>query len=276
MKLFEFAAVLVLVLAFIGTAQAQQDVIATANINWAGSYIGGSMGGGWNSTCDNRASGTGIKGLTALTNTFYHRNWPNDGTFISGAQIGCSFQYDQWVWGFGVDYEAYSGKNRNRTYTCEASPAPDGTYTFSCKNSADGFFIVGPRISYVIDAWLPYFRLSGVFTSGSRHFTTRFTYTPGTATFSGGGNYDSSGFGAGAGVEYGMVDRWTLRSEYAYMNLGEGDNSVSSCRGAAATCARSIELDNIHNSVTASIFRWAPIIGFDRGLLNARVATIER
>lgn len=284
MKLFKLAAVLLPVLAFVGTAQAQQDVTATANIDWIGFYIGGNMGGRWSCTRDNWEPGIitndPIKDPPAFTSAFYLRNCRNDGTFISGVQIDYNFQYGPWARGFGLDYDAYTGKDGNRTYAdTGASPTSDGTYTFSGKNSADGFLILGPRRGYAVDAWLPYFRLGGVFTSGSHHLTARFTDAAGTATFSGDGkNYDSSGFRAGAGVEYGMVDRWTYRAEYTYMNLGKADNSVSSCSGAAATCARFgyIELDNIHNSVTASIFQWASIIGFDRGSMNARVATIER
>jgi hypothetical protein len=235
MKLFRLMVVLLLVPVFIGTAQAQQDVIAHANINWVGFYVGGNMGGGWDTACDNLEPGTtAIKSPSALTNAFYHRDYVNDGTFISGAQIGYNSQYAQSARVFGLDYEAYRGKYRNRTYAyAGASPVPHGTYTFSFfgENTADGFFTQDPGMGDAGDACFPYLRWGGVFTSGSRHISTRFGDTAETATFAGGKNYAFSGFAT--------------------------DNSVLSCPGAAATCAGfgHIDLDNIHNSVVANIFR---------------------
>jgi outer membrane immunogenic protein len=276
MKPSKITAVLLLVMALIGIAQAQPDVIATSNANWVGFYIGGNIGGGWNSTCDNWETANVVTVNPLIVkpyNAFSYRACPSsDGTFIGGAQIGYNFQYDQWVWGFGLDYEAYSGKDVNRSYTYTgASPPLDGTYTFSGKNDPDGFLILGPRIGYAVDNWLPYFRAGGVFTSGSRHLTA--TFTPalapthpiagvpappiGSATFQGGKDYDSSGYGVGFGVETAMASHWSFRAEYTYVNLGKGDNSITTCTGSAATCTAfgNIKLDNTHNSFTANLFR---------------------
>jgi hypothetical protein len=238
MKLFRLTAVLLFVPVFIGTAQAQQDVIASANIHWITFRVGGNMGGEWDTACDKLEPGpTAIKGSRALTNAFYHRDYPSDGTFVSGAQIGRNIQYAQWAQSFGLDYEAYSGKYRNRTYAYTgASLVPHGTYTFSFsgKNSADGFLIPDPGmgddpgIGDAGDPCFPYLRWGGVFTSGSRHFSTRFGDTAETATLSGGKNYDSSGFATGAAIHYATVDRCLFRAECTFM---------------------------IHNSVAANIYR---------------------
>lgn len=202
MKLFKLTAVLLLAPVFIGTAQARQDVIAAANINWVSFYVGGNTSGGWSTACDNwEPETTAIKGPSALTHAFYHRSYPNDRTFISGAQIGYNFQYAQWARGVGLDYEAYGGKYRNRTYAYTgASPAPHGTDTFffSGKNSADGFFVPDPGIGDAGDACFPYLRWGGVFTSGSRH-------------------YDSSGFATGPAIHSATVDRCLFRAECTFM-----------------------------------------------------------
>ena len=214
MKLSKITAVLLLGIASIDAAQAQ-DVIATANNSWRGFYIGGNIGGAWSSTCDNWETYNNVVTVNPLiagnAPAFRYRPCPsNDGTFISGAQIGYNFQYDQWVWGFGLDYEAYSGKDVNQTYTYNgALPALRGTYTFSGNNDPDGFLILGPRIGYTVNKTLPYFRFGGVFTSGSRHIAATFTPAayavhpiagvptppPPVAVFQGGKDYDSSGYG---------------------------------------------------------------------------------
>src|SRR6266403_901248 len=202
MKPFKITAVL-LALAFAGTAQAQDDVITTSGTNWEGFYIGGNIGGVWYHTCSTWEPGNIIKSTPVLANAFYNRDCPSNGTFIGGIQIGYNFQYDNWVWGFGLDYEFYGGKDRHRAFAYNgASPPPDGTYSFSGKGEPDGFLVLGPRIGYAID-------------------------------------------------------RWSRRAEYTYVNLGKGNNDVTHCTGSATTCARfgNLELDNIHNSVTASLFR---------------------
>lgn len=244
MKPFRLTAVLLLVPVFIGTGQAQEDVMAAANINWVGLYIGANSSGGWDIVCDNwEPDATGSKGHRGLTNAFYHRNYPSDGTFISGAPSGYDIQYAQWARDFSLDYQAYGGKQRNRAVPdAEASPVPHGTNTFflSGKNSTNGFFTPDPAIGDAGDACFPYLRWGGVLTSGSRHLSTRFGETAGTVTFSGGKNYDSGGFATGAAIQYAMLDRCLFRAECTIKNLGKPDNSV----------------DSIHNSVAANIFRW--------------------
>jgi outer membrane immunogenic protein len=243
--------------ALIAGAASAQDVITTAGTNWRGFYAGGNVGGAWNSTCNSWTPNNGISNPT-LANAFYNRDCPNNSTFIGGVQIGYNFQSDQWVWGFGLDYEFLSGKSRNHTFNYTgASPPPDGTYTFSGKTTPNGFALLGPRIGYAVDNWLPYFRIGGVFTSGTRRNTATFTDASGTASFTSGKDFNSSGFGVGAGVEYLLADPWSIRAEFTHISLGKGNNTVSNCSGSAATCARysNISLDNIHNSLTANIFR---------------------
>ena len=105
----------ILAVASLAGAASAQDVIATSGMDWRGFYAGGNLGGAWNSTCNSWTPNNGISNPTIAT-AFYNRNCPNNSTFIGGVQIGYNFQYEQWVWGFGLDYEFLSGKSRNRTY----------------------------------------------------------------------------------------------------------------------------------------------------------------
>ena len=255
----------ILALASIAGAASAQDVITTAGTHWGGFFVGGNIGGAWNNTCNTWEPGTVITGTPVLANTFYNRNCPNNGTFIGGVQLGYMFQSDQWVWGLGLDYEIWSAKNHNRSFTYTgAPPPPDGTYAFSGKNSPNGLILLGPRVGYSIDQWLPYFRIGGVFTSGSHTSTASFTDANGTSSFTGGKNYNSSGFNAGFGLAYALGNQWALAGEYNYINLGKGKNTVTTCTGSAATCAEfgNLSLNNIHNSLTANMFRVSINYGF--------------
>jgi outer membrane immunogenic protein len=248
-----------LALASVAAAASAQDVITTASNPWKGFYVGGNIGGAWNSTCNSWTpnNGNGISN-PAIATAFYNRNCPNNSTFIGGVQFGYNAQRDHLVWGAGLDYEFLSGKTRSRSFTYTgASPPPNGTYTFSGKTSPNGFALLGPRIGYAQDSWLTYFRVGGVFTSGSHHSTASFTDASGTATFSGGRNFKANGFGLGVGVEYLLADPWSLRAEYNYVSLGKGSTSHTTCTGSVATCTTfaNTTLESLSNKFTANIFR---------------------
>jgi len=257
------------VIAILGAVQARADVPPDVPY-WKGFYIGGNIGGAWNSTCNTWSLNGPAATDPALVNAFNNRNCPNNGVFIGGAQIGYNFQYDRWVWGFGLDYDQWSAKNHSRTLTY--APAvdtgfPPGTASFYGKVSPNGFAILGPRIGYAVGNALPYIRAGGVYAGGSRNTTTSYT-SAGDASpdayFSGSKNFKSSGFGAGAGMDYLLSDNWFLRAEYTFIKLGKGTTSAAQCTSAgtaagAAICdqfgASSLQLDSIHNSFTANIVR---------------------
>jgi outer membrane protein OmpA-like peptidoglycan-associated protein len=252
------------------TAAHAQDSIPPDVPYWKGFYIGGNVGGAWNSTCNSWSLNGPALTDPALVTAFDNRNCPNNGVFIGGAQIGYNFQYERWVWGFGMDYDQWSAKNRSRSfvYTPTAgSTFPAGTAAFNGKVSPNGFGILGPRVGYAVGNVLPYVRFGGVYAGGSRTSTATFTEagdaTP-DAYFSGSKNFKSSGFGAGAGMDVLLSDNWFLRAEYTYIKLGKGTNTATQCTSAGtaagtAICAEfgtdALELNNIHNSFTANIVR---------------------
>jgi outer membrane protein OmpA-like peptidoglycan-associated protein/opacity protein-like surface antigen len=243
-----------LALASIGAAQAQEPT------NWRGFYVGGNLGGAWSTTCNTWAA----YGPLANTAVFNTRDCPNNGAFVGGVQLGYNFQYAQWVWGLGADYDFWSSSTHNRSLTYTGPIFPDGTYALSGKVKPNGFAIVGPRVGYAVGDWLPYIRAGGVFTSGTHDIAA--SYTPigaaaPTAAFDGGKNSRSNGWGVGAGLEYAMADQWSVGAQYTYVNLGKGSNSVNYCsttgivNGCNVFINGGYSLDSIHNSFTASVFR---------------------
>ncbi len=264
MKLANRVAAL-LALTSLASAAYAQDIIATQNTPWKGFYVGGNIGGAWNHTCSSWDPGTTIRNNPALANSFYNRNCPNNGNFIGGVDLGYNFQFQQWVWGFKLDYDAVGSKTYNRSYRYTAvsptDPFPSGTYSASGKASPNGIILLGPRIGYAVDQWLPYFRIGGAFSSGQH--TGTLSYTPvgdtsPTNSFSGGKNTNSSGFNAGVGFDYDLSGPWSITAEYNYVNLGKGTNSTFACSASKQSfCTRyaNFSLDNIHNSFTMNMFR---------------------
>jgi outer membrane immunogenic protein len=250
MKLTTRSAVLIALISISGAASAQGIVATSTSDRWAGFYVGVNGGVAVSTTCNTWEANGPLAG-TAL---FNNRDCPNKTAGVGGVQIGYDFQSDQIVWGFGLDYDFYSAKTKTKSLVYSGTTFPDGTYTFTGKNSPSGFGILGPRIGYALDNWLPYIRAGGVFTSGKSNLTAT---APNGAIFDGGKNYKSHGFGVGAGVDYALPESWSIRAEYTYVNLGKGSNSLTGCTGSTAACDayQGLSLDNIHNSFTFSIIR---------------------
>ncbi len=226
---------------------------------WDGSYAGVNAGGAGNGTCASSAlSGAAIN--SASIATFPGRYCPSGG-IVGGVQIGENFQTKRLVWGVGADLDAWSAKDNNPSLKyAGASPPPPGTYAFSGKLSPKDFAIVGPRIGYAGDLWLPYLRVGAIITTGSHNSTLSYTpagATKSTASFSGGQNFKSTGWAAGVGTEIGLNGAWSITAEYLHVNLGKGSNSTTACSGSASACAAfsGISLDSMHNGFTANLFR---------------------
>src|SRR5208283_950559 len=226
-----------LTLAAVGAAQAQ-DVISVANNPWEGWFAGANIGGAWNHTCDSWEPGPAITSgsFPVAANRFYNRDCPNNGNFIGGVDGGYNFQIDQWVWGLKADYDAVGSKSKTRSYTYTSGttgyPIPDGTYTTNGKVSPNGIILLGPRVGYAFDQWLPYFRVGGAFSTGSSNRSISFTplgATTPAGSISGSKDYKSSGFNVGAGLDYDISGPWSFTAEYNYVNLGKGSNSNVNC-----------------------------------------------
>ena len=158
--------------------------------SWDGVYAGVNLGAGSNTACDSWAlSGAAID--PAVASVFYNRTCPGKGAFVGGVQIGDAFQYKRLVWSFGADFDAWGARNLRRSLRYAGNVPPPGTYAFSGRLSPSGFAVIGPRIGYAGDHWLPYLKVGAIITGGSRG--SALSYTPtGTAkptvSFSGGRN----------------------------------------------------------------------------------------
>jgi opacity protein-like surface antigen len=233
-----------------GVASAQSDT------PWNGVYTGVNAGGTGNSSCTRSTLNRAAVDSTGGAN---FSSCPSGGT-VGGVQIGANFQTKRLVWGVGADFDVWSTKNSQQSLKYGAEVLPPGTYAYSGKLGPSDFIVVGPRIGYAGDVWLPYLRVGSIVTLGSRDNTLSYTAagaTKPTASFSGGKNLASTGWVAGAGAEIGLNGAWSITVDYLRANFGRGSNSISTCSGSASACAAfsGISLDSSHSAVTANIFR---------------------
>lgn len=247
------------VIVFLSLVSLAGVAYSRTDIPWDGGYIGANLGDGSSSTCNTWA----LNGSTfdpAVASEFNNRDCSTSGSLVGGVQFGENYQYKRFVWGLGADLDFWSAKDFNQSLKYSGAVPPPGTYAFSSKQSPSGFVVVGPRIGYAGDTWLPYLRVGGILAAGSHDSTLTYTATgttKPTASFGGSKDFSTVGWAAGGGFELGLNGPWSITAEYLHANLGKGSNSTSTCSGTAAECAAfsGISLYNAHEGFTANIFR---------------------
>jgi len=153
--------------------------------NWSGFYLGANVGGAWTSGSLNIPGNNLYGGLTE---------------FIGGVQAGYNFQAGHLLFGVEGDFDG-------ATFGHPAFPTPTlGSVSQNWIGTLAG------RVGLVEDRWLVYGKFGGgwVQSNASLNF-------PGVTWQ---GSNTSSGWLAGAGIEYGFKSHWTLKLEYDQIMLG--------------------------------------------------------
>jgi hypothetical protein len=153
---------------------------ARTDLPWNGIYFGGHLGDALSSTCNSWAL-TGEALIPGVAVGFGHQSCPKIGTLVGGLQFGENFQSGRLVWGVGADLDYSSAKTLTQSSKYSgAPPPPAGKYFFSGKPSPSGFSIIGSRIGYGGDTWLPYVTAGAIIAIGS-HDSTLFNTPTGAA-----------------------------------------------------------------------------------------------
>jgi outer membrane immunogenic protein len=241
--------ILAVLTSFAGIASARTD------LPWDGNYFGGNVGNAAKNSCNGWAL-TGAAIGTPINN----RDCATGGEVVGGIQIGGNIQYNRLVLGIAADLDFWATKEVTQSVTFLGAPPPPGTYVYSSKRNPSGFAVIGPRIGYGGNIWLPYVKLGGVIVPGARDSNLAYTpagTTQATATFNGGKDFSTFGWAAGGGFELGLNGAWSITAEYLHVNLGKGSDSATTCSGSASACAAfsGIAFVNTHEGFTANIFR---------------------
>jgi outer membrane immunogenic protein len=221
---------------------------------WEGFYLGASLGNESGKVC-NGSTLTGVS-IDPAAATF--TNCSGSG-LLGGLQFGENVQFKKLVVGIAADIVISRAKSDDSTLHFSGTAPPPGTYSFSGRLGPKDFAILGGRIGYGGSLLFPYVR-AGAVVAGSQSMTLEYIPTGAAApiaSFTGGKNFNTTGWAAGAGMEIGLNGAWSISAEYLHMNLGKGSSSTTTCAGAASACAAfaDISLDNTHNAFTANIFR---------------------
>ncbi len=244
-------------------AAAGTSVAAGPNV-WDGPYVGTQLGDATNRGCSSyilRGPGLDVGGQTTSQAC-------SSGSVVGGAEIGENFQYKHVFWGLAADIDLATGTKSNRSWVSNGTSSPKGTYLDSERLSPDGFLMIAPRIGYAGREWAPYLRAGGLAAFGGRDSSVAYTPLGGTrstASFTGGKSFDTIGWVAGGGIEWGLYGPWSLGFEYMHANLGKGSSASAGCAGTVVACKgfSGIALENLHNPFTVTLYRIAVNYYFD-------------
>lgn len=204
-------------LAFVAAAAAQ--AAEPLPVNWAGAYMGLSLGAGIPLHRSERVQAA--SGFTGTAFDLYPESRQRAGVAV-GAHFGYNWQAGRWVYGLETDFNLLDGP-RSPSGTFPAPPAywPTGvaSYTLAYDPSANYFASFRARFGLAFDRALVY-ATGGVAGGGSRGSST--------LTLNGGGpgnpftapvsQSSRMKYISGAGMEYAVTENWSARLEYFFLN----------------------------------------------------------
>jgi outer membrane immunogenic protein len=172
--------------------------------SWVGFYAGVHVGGGW---ADKHWVDTTLAPLDEGSHTA--RGW------LAGGQVGYNMQAGAWV--YGIEIQASAADLRGNRQS-PVFPTDDD------RSRVDALGTIAARLGYAWDRSLLYAKAGVAWAHDRfsiRDIPTNFVYA----------NFDQVRWGwmVGAGLEYALMQNWSAKIEYNYMDLGTGRSTNVLC-----------------------------------------------
>jgi outer membrane immunogenic protein len=184
--------------------------------NWSGFYLGVNAGYGWGRSSLNStvAGGFGIPANGALVAGLDTLRLSPKG-FTGGGQAGYNWQVGRFVFGVEAEFD-YLGLRS--TQTGSGVFIGGGNFTVTNSVKTDWLFTARPRLGYAFDRTLIYV------TGGLAVTEVKYGSSLVTPAFAVNNDANSStvraGWTAGAGLEYALLNNWSVKAEYLYADFG--------------------------------------------------------
>ena len=232
--------------------------------SWNGCYVGVNGGYIWNNGSssyrdDPNTTPDPINGIPGISGGLPTQTLPpstNTGSsgWNGGGQVGCNLQSQQWVYGIEGDFDwgrisgsqATSGANGPYQLTTNGAGVTNGTTNEQV--SLQWLSTIRGRVGFALQDRLLVFAtgglaLGGVNSQGSVSANNGFF----GVTYSGSSSSVRTGFAVGGGAEWAFFDRWTVKAEYLWYDLGHVSSS-SELYGCLWCNLRSRRLSGLYNS----------------------------
>ena len=188
--------------------------------DWSGIYVGGHLGGGWQSTtfqdpsattavliCCSFVGGLGA-GDTAPSATA--------SAFLGGVQTGWNYQIDRLVVGADFDWSDTSLKGNSSAVIPGAVAGAANAAAEKFSAHTDWTATATATAGITNDRWLLYSKAGLAF---ARETYSLAVQGPGGATFASTANDTRSGWIVGAGLAWAYSSNWSAKIEYDYLNF---------------------------------------------------------
>jgi outer membrane immunogenic protein len=205
---------------------------------WSGWYVGVNAGGAWNDGRDD-VFPTGCFLIVggcggALTNNPLRSDSLrlNGAGFTGGAQAGYNWQRERWVFGIEGDIN-YNGINDGNATNRPLVAPLGGNFVHTESDRMGWFGTLRGRVGMTIT---PSFLLYGTgglaFGQVKSASAVAFTITP--DTYAGSIDQTRAGWTLGAGGEWMIAPRWSIKAEYLYVDLGKASYTNACVTGCGA------------------------------------------
>ena len=176
--------------------------LASAPMNWTGFYVGGHLGGGlgnaqWSDPFASTIVGHGFINVAGFGDST-HASGP-----LGGGQIGGDWQMGRLVLGAGIDGSATSMRGENTCFS--------GLGGINCQHAVNSLVSFTGRAGYAWDRSLVYMKGGAALADSSYSL---FGNTGALTLGSGETSLQTLGWTIGAGIEYGLSNRWSAFAEY--------------------------------------------------------------
>jgi outer membrane immunogenic protein len=189
--------------------------------NWTGFYLGVNAGGAWSGS--NAATSTIFSPIGYFATTspgaiaIAGAQHINSSGFTGGLTAGYNWQSSNVVFGLESDFNYFGLKGSSSGTGIYPCCAPTG-FTVNTSVSTDWLITFRPRLGITSNNWLFYITGGLAVADVKSNFT--FTDTFATATESGSISRTKAGWTAGGGIEYALMNGWSVKAEYLHVDLG--------------------------------------------------------
>jgi outer membrane immunogenic protein len=214
--------------------------VAPVIYSWTGFYIGGNLGGAWNSTRDDvYPTGCFVTATTCggpITNNVLRSDSVrlNGSGFTGGAQAGYNWQRDRWVWGVEGDIN-YLGINDGSSINRPVLAPLVGNFIHSETDKLGWFGTLRGRAGITVTPSFLLYGTGGLAFGGVKS-ATAVSFSTTADTYAGALDDTRVGWTLGVGGEWIVAPKWSIKAEYLYVDLGKAGYN-NACTNVAVCSA---------------------------------------
>jgi outer membrane immunogenic protein len=202
-------------------------VVVAPAYDWTGFYVGLNAGGAWNESNPTTATVFSPTGYFAATSvpaigTVGNQNINRSG-FTGGVTGGYNWQVGSGLLGIETDFN-YFHINGSATGTALYPCCAPTTFTVNSSESTDWLWTLRGRAGFLATPALLLYGTGGLAVANLKANYV-FTDTFATAAESAAISTTRYGWTAGAGGEYALMNGWSIKAEYLYVDLGRASTT---------------------------------------------------